>query len=238
STVSAPPFRLPVISYHLVDPNVSDRWSVPPETLETQLEWLATRARVIGLPEALELFDSGQPAPDDAVVLTFDDGYESFLENVSPLLRARDMTATLFLITSWMGELNEWNPRARYLARHLSWDQARELLAQGFELGAHGRAHQALVKFDRKRIKEELHGSANDIRDAVGVDPQFVAYPFGTHDKTVIKVARKRFRLGFASGTKGVRDWRDDPFRIHRIVVGSHLSLGEFATRIHRYTTD
>ena len=233
-----PEFRLPVVSYHLIDPEGPDRWSIPPEAFGAQLDWLAAHARVIGLPEALDLFERGEAPPADAVVLTFDDGYESFLEHARPALLERGMTATLFLITHWMGKSNDWNSRARYRARHMSWEQARQLLGEGFEIGAHSRNHQALVKFDRQRIKSELHGSANDIRDALDHEPRSVAYPFGTHDKAVIKVAKKRFRLGFASGTKGVRDWRADPFRIHRIVVGPHVSLGELATRVHRYLTD
>jgi peptidoglycan/xylan/chitin deacetylase (PgdA/CDA1 family) len=232
---AGPRFRLPVLSWHLVDPAISDRWSVTPEAFVEQIEWLAGHARVIGLPEALACFDSESPAPPDAVVLTFDDGYESFLAHARPALDAHRMSATLFLITRFMGELNEWNSRAAYLARHMSWEQARELVRAGYEPGVHGRTHQALVKFDRERIKRELHGAANDIRAELGHEPRFAAYPFGSHDKIVVKVARKRFRLAFASGGKGVRDWREDPHRIHRIVVGPHLSLGEIAKAVHEY---
>jgi len=230
-----PPFRLPVVSYHLVHPEISDAYSVTPEAFEAQLEWLSANARVIGPREALETFESGGPAPERAVLLAFDDGYESFLEHALPPLRRRGMTGALFLITKFMGKSNEWNSRAKYLASHLGWDQARDLLREGFETAAHGRTHQALVKFDRSRIKEELHGAANDIREALGHDTRLVAYPYGSHDDVVTKVAKKRFRLGFASGPKGVKDWREDPMRIHRIVVGPGLSLAEFAARIHRY---
>jgi peptidoglycan/xylan/chitin deacetylase (PgdA/CDA1 family) len=229
------PFRLPVLSYHLVHPAISDAYSVTPEILEAQLDWLAEHARVIGPREALEAFESGAPAPPGAVLLAFDDGYESFLEHALPALRGRGMTAALFLVTSYMGKANEWNSRAKYLARHLSWEQARDLLREGFETAAHGRTHQALVKFDRDRIKSELHGAANDIREAIGHDTRLVAYPYGSHDDVVTKVARKRFRLGFASGPKGVKDWREDSMRIHRIVVGPTTSLAELAARLHRY---
>ncbi len=53
--------------------------------------------------------------PPDAVVLTFDDGYQSFYKYAYPALKDQDMTATNFIIVDYLGT----NPGTPFL----NWDE-------------------------------------------------------------------------------------------------------------------
>ena len=62
-----------ILTYHSIDPSGSPI-SVSPAAFRRHIEWLASgRVRVVRLEELMRL-----PAGEDAVALTFDDGFAKF----------------------------------------------------------------------------------------------------------------------------------------------------------------
>lgn len=103
-----------VLLYHACEPVESDfirglDSNTTPDAFAGHLEFLQERYQVISLA-ALE----DGPIPDRAVVITFDDGYRSVYEAAYPLLHARGMPATVYLVTTvvdnpslvWVNALN------------------------------------------------------------------------------------------------------------------------------------
>jgi peptidoglycan/xylan/chitin deacetylase (PgdA/CDA1 family) len=86
-----------------------------PTDFERQLSFLKRNYRVIAMSE----LESGQ-YPDNAVVITFDDGYRSVLENAVPLLARHGFPATVYLVTAVVGnhELVWVNELAWFLNVH------------------------------------------------------------------------------------------------------------------------
>lgn len=134
--------RLPgdyvVISYHdIVDSSVTPELDIYSQTI--------TRSRLIehfnliavggyqpvSLQQILDAKAEGQPLPDKAVLLTFDDGYRSFYDIVFPLLKLYNFPAVQAVVGSWLdvpagGRVPYGNitlPRERFL----SWEQVRTL---------------------------------------------------------------------------------------------------------------
>lgn len=137
--------RPKVLLYHACDEEESDFTrdlgsNTPPSLFERHLEFLARHYRVVPL-SAVE----ADPVPEGAVVITFDDGYRSVYEHAFPLLRARGMAATVYLVADvvgggrlvWVNELNALlrrggDPALRAARRRLgarSAAGARELVA-------------------------------------------------------------------------------------------------------------
>ncbi|NIR61024.1 MAG: poly-beta-1,6-N-acetyl-D-glucosamine N-deacetylase PgaB [Gammaproteobacteria bacterium] len=122
-----------------VDP---DRYAVDAASLAAQFEWLRGHGyRPVSLERVLAARAGGRPLPDKAVLLTFDDGYESFYTRVYPLLRAFDYPAVLALVTSWVGQTREdlGYGRVRKTARRfVTWAQVREMVDSGLvEIASH-----------------------------------------------------------------------------------------------------
>jgi len=98
-----------------------------PAHLTAQLDFLQKHYRVVPLASLTD-----GTLPDRAVVITFDDGFRSVYEIALPLLRARNLPATCYLVTDtiegkssiWVLELN-W-----YLQRHCAI--ARPLVERRF----------------------------------------------------------------------------------------------------------
>jgi peptidoglycan/xylan/chitin deacetylase (PgdA/CDA1 family) len=102
--------RLAVLMYHRILPDalaaelhVEPAMYVAPEAFARQLEWLEQEYRVLPLGEAVGRLLAGQRLPERACALSFDDGWLDNLEFALPLLRTRQMPATIFLATERVG---------------------------------------------------------------------------------------------------------------------------------------
>jgi len=93
------------------------------------------------------------------VVLTFDDGYADFYTHAFPVLQRYGFTATVFLPTDYIG-----NGRPGLRGKeHLTWQQVRELHAQGVTFGSHTCSHPQLHDLRPEEIEHELSASKQAI---------------------------------------------------------------------------
>jgi len=59
----------------------------------------------------------------------------------------------------------------------LDWDQVREMAANGFEIGSHGRSHRILTRVSGQEAKQELVQSKAEIERRVGREVTHFAFP-------------------------------------------------------------
>ncbi len=101
---------LTLLLYHSVD-RTGSLLSVTPEAFAAQMDAVRrSRREVITVAQAARRLKQGGPV-DRAVCITFDDGYESVAENAWPILRDRDMTATVYFVTGMPGRRPDWLKR-------------------------------------------------------------------------------------------------------------------------------
>jgi len=116
-----------VLMYHACQERENDvirglSINTTPAHLAAQLDFLQKHYRVVPLASLID-----GTLPDRAVVITFDDGFRSVYEIALPLLRARNLPATCYLVTDvidrkssiWLLELNWYLQRHRAIARTL-----------------------------------------------------------------------------------------------------------------------
>lgn len=137
------------LCYHNVTPGqvsmaLPDMASITLEELTDQFDWLRENGySVISVEDVLKAKKGLAALPPKAVLLTFDDGYESFYRMVYPLLRAYNYPALLALETDWLetppdkpvnyGSTNKL-PRSHFL----KWSQIKEMADSGLvELAGH-----------------------------------------------------------------------------------------------------
>jgi peptidoglycan/xylan/chitin deacetylase (PgdA/CDA1 family)/glycosyltransferase involved in cell wall biosynthesis len=89
-----------VLMYHRVADEGSDPYGIctSPSIFREHMEHLAATCNVLPLGELAEAAHSGT-LPQQAVAVTFDDGYLDNLEVASPILRELDIPATFFVCT-------------------------------------------------------------------------------------------------------------------------------------------
>jgi peptidoglycan/xylan/chitin deacetylase (PgdA/CDA1 family) len=107
--------------------------------------------------------------------------------------------------------------------RPLSWDQVKEMLETGMEVGAHTDSHPNLVRLDERGLERELGQSRHLLEDRLRRAVTMMAYPFGrprVHFTASVESAVQRagYDLAGAIGTRGVRK-TDRPLSVPRIFV-------------------
>jgi peptidoglycan/xylan/chitin deacetylase (PgdA/CDA1 family) len=112
--------RLAVLSYH----EVADA-----EVFDTQLAYLALRARPVSLDDLLDALRRGTALPRRAVLLTFDDADPSHLGIAAPLLHTRGIPAVAFVVTALLDT-----------QEHFWFEEVSALVAAGATVEAGGSA--------------------------------------------------------------------------------------------------
>src|SRR5215216_4864202 len=133
----------PILMYHAVaqvmhDPN---HICVSPKQFEAQMIYLKRRnLQGVSVQEAIHAMKAGNASR--LVGLTFDDGYENFLQAALPVLKRLGFTATVFVIVGVLKEESsvDWKPRMRFL----DVDGIREVTKRGMEIGSHSMSHTSL----------------------------------------------------------------------------------------------
>ena len=139
-----------VFCYHDVRDNLRDTLESWPErsALDTydliqQFEWLRESGyHIVSLDAILAARNGGQKLPNNALLLTFDDGYRSMYTRVFPLLKLFNYPA----IVSLVGEFMEDTKDGQVLCgdnrvsreQFVTWPQVREMVASGLvEVASH-----------------------------------------------------------------------------------------------------
>lgn len=92
-----------ILAYHRVgDTDDLALPSIPTAVFKKQMEYLAAHVRVCSLQDVI-VQGLRNGVPENAVVITFDDGYRDNYLNAFPVLTDLSLTATVFLVTDSIG---------------------------------------------------------------------------------------------------------------------------------------
>jgi peptidoglycan/xylan/chitin deacetylase (PgdA/CDA1 family) len=197
---------VPILIYHSIRPYVptdtkgARRWIATPETLESELSYLRTNGYSSVTFDALAShLQNGAPLPARPIIISFDDDWQSQYVNAVPLLRKYGFTATFFV---WV--------RAVGREHHMTWDEIRELDAEGMEIGCHTLTHLILPKLrSDDTLRREIVAARNMIEAHIGHPVTSLAYPFGQYDERVVAIAREAGFTSARSTWPGVFHTRD-----------------------------
>ncbi|TCV85154.1 poly-beta-1,6-N-acetyl-D-glucosamine N-deacetylase PgaB [Sulfurirhabdus autotrophica] len=135
-----------VLCYHDVVKDVRaepDPDAVDLDQLVAQFSWLKENGyHPISVDDILAAQKGGKALPDKAALLTFDDGYRNFYEEVFPLLKAFNFPAVLALVGSWMDAPENgtvlYGDRPLSRSKFVSWKNVKEMQSSGLiEIASH-----------------------------------------------------------------------------------------------------
>ena len=143
------------------------------------------------------------------VLLTIDDGFESFYQNAWPILKEKKIPFILFVSTREVGASN-----------YMSWDQIREIDKEDFvEIGNHSHTHEYLVDENKDIIISDIKKSISIFKKELGKNSNFFSYPFGEYSKE-FKSIIKNFGFKYAFGQhSGVIDESKDFYELPRFPI-------------------
>ncbi|WP_019139660.1 polysaccharide deacetylase family protein [Noviherbaspirillum massiliense] len=193
----------------------------------TQMAWLKLGGyQVLRMEEALKCLRGDAPMPPRGVVLTFDDAYENFYEYAFPILQKHGFPATVYAISSLLGQSASWLAADGHATPPLmSAARLRQLHSAGIEIGSHSASHVRLAEQGTEHIREEVTRSKKELEDALGARVDHFCYPYGSHDIRAVEAVAE---AGYQSGTTCERAWatpEDDPLTLPRKAVSWGDSL-------------
>jgi biofilm PGA synthesis lipoprotein PgaB len=196
--------------YYQIGPLVN-KYTVTPGTLRTHFDYLKENGyRAISMEEYIRYNRGEISLPEKSVLLTFDDAYVSFYEQVFPLLQEYRYPALLAMVGIWQ-EVPPADPD-----RILTWQQARELEESGLvEIASHsynlhymttanrfGDVSQAATTLEyangrfedravyERRVRADLQRSQQVFADNLGHPVRVMVWPYGEYNSTLLAAAR------------------------------------------------
>lgn len=117
----------------------------------------------------------------------------------------------------------------------LDWDQLRLLARDGVTIGSHTRTHPILTQLPPDRIRDEVHGSQQDLKKEIGYALPVFCYPNGDHDDTVTSIlVEEGIWMGFTTLVGDNVMNSTDLLRLRRIGITPRSTLPIFSMRLLR----
>jgi len=143
------------------------------------------------------------------ILLTIDDGFESFYKNAWPILKRKKIPFILFVSTREVGAFN-----------YMTWDQIREISKEEFvEIGNHSHTHEYLVDENKEIIINDIKKSISIFNKELGKNSEFFSYPFGEYSLEFINIIKSlKFKYAFGQHS-GVMDETKDLYTLPRFPI-------------------
>jgi len=206
---------IPILTYHRFAEDCNSPLCMPHSTFKLQMKYLKENGyHVITAEELLAFLGYRQGLPKKSVLITIDDGYRSIYNFAYPILKEYGFTATLFIYTSFVGVSK----------MAITWEQLREMQANGYMIGSHTMYHSDLTKPKEgeteqefiDRVKEELYGSKKILDKKLEQDTYLLAFPFGYYDQRLMQMVTEAGYKMAMSVKRGGNPFFANPLTLRR----------------------
>lgn len=197
--------EIPVLLYHRVVEEPSNEWTdTSIEAFEQQLEYLNENGyTTLTADQYVDILEGKAEAPENPILLTFDDATPDFITTVLPRLQAYDMNAVLFVISDWIG--GDYS---------MSEEQLQSLVGNpNVSLENHSKTHDEEVwgtdgsvrsEITKEEAETEIAEASNYLKKVSGEAPVLMAYPYGSYNDITKEVNEENgikyaFKVGYPS---------------------------------------
>jgi len=219
------PNEFTILSYHEIadkSETLDSTYAVTPAHFEEQIHWLMDNGyHFISINDVLAYRKSGKALPKKAVLMTFDDGYQSVYANAYPLIKKYKIPVVIALVGSWLQAKDTVNfdkhmiPRAKFLSQA----EIKEMVSSGLvEVASHtyflhkgiagnpqgnmqpavrtrqwlsDKARYEDEKSYQKRIYHDLAENNRFLKEYTGQKPRVIVWPYGHYNSEARHIAEK-----------------------------------------------
>lgn len=255
-----------IFSYHEIadkSETLDSTYAVSAANFEVQMKWLVDHGyHFIKIDDIINFRQHKKPLPSKAILITFDDGYQSVYANAFPILKKYRIPAVIALVGSWLqasGKV-DFNRHTIDRSKFLSQQEILEMVASGLvEIGSHSYAlHQGILGNsegnmkpaaitrqwlpDKKgyeddysyqqRIYKDLKTNNDFLKQYTGQKPRVIVWPYGAYNTDVRKIAE---RLDMPIGLTlddGSNTTKTPLWGLRRILVDQNMSPSDMQLNI------
>lgn len=224
-TAYSVPEGVSVLMYHMIGSEKGNDAIMSADNLRWQLEYLRDNGyHPITMQELCDYVTKQAPLPSKPVCLTFDDGYEDNYTIVYPMMKEFGFPWTVFVITGDVGRPNR-----------MTWEQLNEMAdSRAVTIASHTVTHPRLHNLPPEEVRREIAGAQQALKEHLGIDNPWIAYPYGDYDETVDGIAREAgIRLAVTTDAGRVHAG-SYPYELRRVWIGNQVDEAHFRDRLTR----
>ena len=227
---------LRVLMYHKVDETKRNFLCVTSTQLKEQLLYIKSKYVPIKLTELLDHIEKGTSIPDNAILITFDDGFENNYTLAYPIFEALSIPFTIFTVNSFIGKkANHDSIKQAFLSE----DQILNMVNL-VDFAHHGLKHDNLMDLSPEKRELEISESVKEMQTFKHKTVNAWAYTYGAYPKKnqtefdALKLAFKKsgiscaFRIGNRINKLPIKD----PYKIERIDIRGDESFFKFRLKV------
>lgn len=223
-----------ILNYHHLSDDLVTPYTIKPAFFREHMEYLKNHHfHPLKLEEFYEFLNTGLLNQENAVLITFDDGYESNYTEAFPILKEYGFPATIFVIYENLRDSLERKRENKIPPlTFVQMDQMKRsglISFQSHTYGLHAiedeRPKTAPGPSEgdqeyRSKLYVDLMMARKALEDLVKEPVIGLAYPYGHHNQRLIKVLKKAgYQYGFYTQTGFVTE-HTDPFHIPKNDMG------------------
>ena len=172
-----------VFMYHKFGVSKYPSTSVTLDQLKSHIdEFAKDKYNILPLEFIVDTVINDGDLPNNTIGITVDDADRSFLTVAWPKFKEKGFSVTLFVSTSTIIENNK---------NYLSWNEIRQLKAEGVVIGAHSHTHEHLANFTLEELQKEIEKSNKIFLKEIKETPNLYAYPYGETDDKIFNLLKK-----------------------------------------------
>lgn len=223
SKVNYSNIQIPILMFHSISSEKGNSLVLPKEDFYLQMKYIKENGYTpISMDDLYDFISRNRKAPQKAIVITFDDGYEDNYTNAYPILKEFGFKATIFAIT------NEVDKNDAYIKSN----QIKEMINNGISVESHTTDHNNLANLSYNAQYEVLKKAREDLEAMEGKKIKYLAYPSGRYNSYTGKAAKDAGYLMAVTTKSGFASESNGYLFLNRIRVNSGHSLGEFIKSI------
>jgi peptidoglycan/xylan/chitin deacetylase (PgdA/CDA1 family) len=148
------------------------------------------------------------PKKDKKILLTIDDGFESFYNEAWPILKKEKIPFILFISTEPVGKNG-----------YMTWRQIKEIENSNIGvIGHHSHTHDYLIDKSEKEFISDIEKANEIFLKNLGYIPSLFSYPFGEYSKFMKDYITNNFKNSFGQHS-GVIDVNKEKFELPRFPI-------------------
>lgn len=193
-----------ILMYHNIvsDSVAPSKYEINVSRLRADMKYLKEKGyRSIDSRDLIDYTEGKKELSNKCVMLTFDDGYYSYMKYIPPLLDEFDMKAVISVVGDYT-RLNKDNPKVSKRYTYLDFDDIAELSkVKGVEISLHSydfhsinKSRNGAVRAKGESEEEYSKSLTNDTEKLisalknVGVECVTYAYPYGAYSRSSDKI--------------------------------------------------
>ena len=182
------------------------------------------------------------------VVITFDDGYKSWVTEALPVLKRLELPATFFVSSGFVGLSKEdeadfiqskllLTPDPRRITGGLTLEDLRRIVEEGFTVGGHTLNHCNLAELqDSTQLKYEIAEDKINLERMTGKNLEFFAYPSGAYQNPELNLTEALRETGYRGAVttiSGFNTATSNPYLLYRDLTGASMPGPVFRARVY-----